>query len=481
MIRLEARFRKRIIIMLFAIFTALILFSVFVSKEKVDAQIIGFGVSCTTNFPDCDPGSGQRNLKLAIDSGDITLNGFTEAMLNENSLRQTYVVEANRICIDDTIDDITAIAYAVGEDFAGRDNLDAVYYENGLLGPGYAASPRTCGDGLIPAQIEGRRNRDIWACCPENYAFVNRAPLNAFNFVPNSELNTQRDGACCLKPTPGSSVGSPNYPVAVSVTGRCTAGTVGAGGTLIMTTPIDYNTVSYRVQDPGGSDYPEMMNFFTNPDVLGSSLLPTTSAVLSVPDRVCPGSIGSDGCALDNNAGTTNIYYQSADREITTPALMATTVASRCLRCFADAEPITVVGNQLITCNNGATASTALINNSVGDTLAVLNASGEENRDFIESCRAKGGVPSAIGCVDSTPLGVITGLIRIALGTVGGIALVRFFIIGASLMRGDDSKIKEHREKLLATLTGVAVLVFSVLILRILGINILDVIPTGTI
>jgi len=64
---------------------------------------------------------------------------------------------------------------------------------------------------------------------------------------------------------------------------------------------------------------------------------------------------------------------------------------------------------------------------------------------------------------------------------MGGVALLQLILVGLIYQQGKEDKIKEAREKFLATLTGLAVLVFSVLILRVLGVNILDVIPAGTI
>jgi len=46
---------------------------------------------------------------------------------------------------------------------------------------------------------------------------------------------------------------------------------------------------------------------------------------------------------------------------------------------------------------------------------------------------------------------------------------------------GDEARIKAARESIIKTLTGLAVLVFSILILRIIGINILDVLPVGSV
>lgn len=103
-----------------------------------------------------------------------------------------------------------------------------------------------------------------------------------------------------------------------------------------------------------------------------------------------------------------------------------------------------------------------------------------QNQQFYEDCFESGGIYTAIGCVDPSPTGIITGLIRIALGIMGGVALLQLVYVGLLYQQGQTEKIKSARNQVIATLTGIAVLVFSVLILRIIGVNILDVIPSGS-
>ncbi len=96
-----------------------------------------------------------------------------------------------------------------------------------------------------------------------------------------------------------------------------------------------------------------------------------------------------------------------------------------------------------------------------------------------QKCIDQGGVWLAIGCVDPTPLGIMTRIIQTGIGVMGGVALVQLIIVGLYLQSGQEAKIAEARKKLIATLTGIVVLVFSVLILRIIGVNVLDAVPGG--
>lgn len=103
------------------------------------------------------------------------------------------------------------------------------------------------------------------------------------------------------------------------------------------------------------------------------------------------------------------------------------------------------------------------------------------NKALYDQCFSTGGIYTAIGCIDPTPTGIITGLIRIALGVMGGVALLQMIYVGILYQQGNTEKIKGARTQLIATLTGVAVLVFSVLILRIIGVNVLDVLSVGSV
>ncbi|MDQ6985449.1 MAG: hypothetical protein Q9M91_06875 [Candidatus Dojkabacteria bacterium] len=127
---------------------------------------------------------------------------------------------------------------------------------------------------------------------------------------------------------------------------------------------------------------------------------------------------------------------------------------------------------------------TELINTSKYDLCMAKQPFDTANEgEFVlcNNCIEQGGIWIAIGCLDVTPLGIVTGMIRIAFGVMGGVALIQLILAGLMYQSGQEAKITEAREKFFATLAGLAVLVFSVVILRIIGINVLDVIPDGSI
>jgi hypothetical protein len=104
---------------------------------------------------------------------------------------------------------------------------------------------------------------------------------------------------------------------------------------------------------------------------------------------------------------------------------------------------------------------------------------GDEYAACVACINAGGTWSSGLGCINTEPGGLFASIIRIALGVMGGVILIRFIIVGYQYQFGDEAKLKEARDAAFSTLGGVIFLVFSVLILKIIGENILGVVPPG--
>jgi hypothetical protein len=98
----------------------------------------------------------------------------------------------------------------------------------------------------------------------------------------------------------------------------------------------------------------------------------------------------------------------------------------------------------------------------------------------VPTCTSQGvtGIPTAIGCIPfGTPEALTTFFLRWALGIGGGIALLLIiyasFIISTS--SGDPRRMQGGKELLTSAIAGLMLLIFSVFILRILGVNILGI------
>jgi len=246
--------------------------------------------------------------------------------------------------------------------------------------------------------------------------------------------------------------------------------------------------------------YPFYVGSVLGEDALGQYAQYTTSAVRnSDSDYTCPSGF-EDGCVIMGddesyspgdlaNGGLSDQIVQNlladddfdpGDTDITgATAVRVGEIGNTCKRCFRAGEAMRVQGDQLEICQGGGeTTQIDLVNGNVQDTLAFLRAD-DANRPLLQSCREQGGIYIAIGCIDPSPVGIVTNLIRITLGVIGGVALIQLLIAGIAYQSGNEEQIQEAQKRLFATLGGLAFLVFSILILRIIGVNILNIVPEG--
>lgn len=86
-------------------------------------------------------------------------------------------------------------------------------------------------------------------------------------------------------------------------------------------------------------------------------------------------------------------------------------------------------------------------------------------------------VYSSLGCVDTTLNGVITTVMRIGLGVLGAVGIFR--IMQAAMLRqsADPKDIQESWDIIMSVIMGAIVLVASSLILRVIGVNVLGILP----
>ena len=89
------------------------------------------------------------------------------------------------------------------------------------------------------------------------------------------------------------------------------------------------------------------------------------------------------------------------------------------------------------------------------------------------------GVWTALGCIKTSPEGFFTFLVRLALGILGGLILLRMIYLGYLYQTGNEQKIQEAKSGIQSALWAILVVVFSVVALQFIGVNILDVVPTG--
>lgn len=84
-------------------------------------------------------------------------------------------------------------------------------------------------------------------------------------------------------------------------------------------------------------------------------------------------------------------------------------------------------------------------------------------------------VDTAIGAISTNPAGLVGSILRILLSLSGGIAVILIIAGGYQLVvsQGNPEKVKEARERIISAITGLILIIFSVLILQIIGVDLL--------
>lgn len=87
------------------------------------------------------------------------------------------------------------------------------------------------------------------------------------------------------------------------------------------------------------------------------------------------------------------------------------------------------------------------------------------------------GLWTALGCIHTKPIDFIKEFQKLAVGIAGGIALL-LMIYGAfliSVSAGDPKKAEEGKEIITGTIAGLLFIIFSVFLLKLIGVNILNI------
>lgn len=86
------------------------------------------------------------------------------------------------------------------------------------------------------------------------------------------------------------------------------------------------------------------------------------------------------------------------------------------------------------------------------------------------------GIPTAIGCIPITSVGALTTFfLRWGIGISGGVAFLSMIYAGFLIMSsaGDPKRLQTGQELVTSSVSGIILLVFSIFILRLVGVNIL--------
>lgn len=86
-------------------------------------------------------------------------------------------------------------------------------------------------------------------------------------------------------------------------------------------------------------------------------------------------------------------------------------------------------------------------------------------------------IDTAIGTVSTSPQGFVTKIFSVVLGLSGGIALILIIISGYKYMasQGNPEALKGATEGLISAIIGLLFIIFSFVILQIVGVDILQI------
>lgn len=93
-------------------------------------------------------------------------------------------------------------------------------------------------------------------------------------------------------------------------------------------------------------------------------------------------------------------------------------------------------------------------------------------------CEDQDAIPTAIGCINvKSPEGFVNSILTLAIGLAGGIAMLLIIFGGIQILTsaGNPDKIQAGKELITSAIAGLILIVFSVFILRIIGVEILDI------
>src|SRR3989344_797718 len=126
------------------------------------------------------------------------------------------------------------------------------------------------------------------------------------------------------------------------------------------------------------------------------------------------------------------------------------------------------------TCNN---AGICVVNNTLLVTTKICQFVAGTNHDTCESCFNSAGVYTAFGCIKTNPQQFVADVLKLAIGIAGGIAFLMIIYGGFTIMTssGNPEKLTNGKEIIISAIARLLLIVFSVVILKIIGVDILGI------
>jgi hypothetical protein len=186
-------------------------------------------------------------------------------------------------------------------------------------------------------------------------------------------------------------------------------------------------------------------------------------ALASIEDDVCAPNPGACGSSCATAAGTSS-------------ASSAPSPLSDVRLGLNIPSPCAVTNTQILGCLPGECKNP----DGTLRPASCFTASARSDVQNCTSCLCQGYTWSGIGCVNTTSVnGLVITIIRLVLGVIGGISLLLLISAGFLYSTGRTENLEKAKQRITAMFGAILFIVFSVLILRFIGVNILDVTTAG--
>jgi hypothetical protein len=179
------------------------------------------------------------------------------------------------------------------------------------------------------------------------------------------------------------------------------------------------------------------------------------------------------GCISDGDRGCTGGSKIGADPVIgTSSTTQCSSDQGTCCGCTSHCIGASV--SQLNADQSKTTASSSICQAGAGEDSFGSVYSSLYYGPPTDPC-PNGQCATAVGSINTSPEGFVNSLIGVILSIVGGIATILIIISGYRLMisQGNPENIKNAKDQLTAAIIGLLFVIFSLVILQIIGVNIL--------
>lgn len=104
-------------------------------------------------------------------------------------------------------------------------------------------------------------------------------------------------------------------------------------------------------------------------------------------------------------------------------------------------------------------------------------AANPQDKGRCQACVGQNAIWTAFGCIQTSKEGIVTSLVRVGIGVAGGFVLLSI-LYGAFLVStsaGEPKRIQEGQEMISSAVMGLLFVIFSIIILRFIGVSILRI------